>query len=157
MKPGPKPQPTELKKLKGNPGRRPLPADEPTLPAARMKKPRGLQKKHLAAARLYDALANELAAAGITTAIDAPAFRLMAEHYGLALQAAQIIAVEGLMTVDERGLPRKHPMLQVLRDNSEMYRKLAAEFGLTPSSRSRLSVASPPEEPSLIEQLFGAE
>lgn len=154
-KPGPKPTPTALKKLRGNPGRRPLPKDEPVLEPKAPRKPRGLKKKHFAAAKLYDQLARELQRAGISTALDGPAFRLMAEHYGLAMQAAQIIAVEGLMTVDERGLLRKHPMLQVLRDNSEMYRKYAAEFGGTPSSRTRLKAPPVPEEETLVDILYG--
>jgi len=56
--------------------------------------------------------------------------------------------------VDERGLPRKHPLLQVLRDNSTAFRMYAAEFGLTPSSRSRLQIRPVAEQPSLAEQLF---
>jgi P27 family predicted phage terminase small subunit len=60
------------------------------------------------------------------------------------------------MTKDEHGLDRKHPALQVLRDNSGAFRAYAAEFGMTPSSRSRVRADAPEEQMSLADALFAA-
>ncbi len=61
-------------------------------------------------------------------------------HYVTAQEVAEVIRKDGTMTTDERGLPRKHPLLQVLRENSQSFKAYAAEFGLTPSARARLNL-----------------
>ena len=73
----------------------------------------------------------------VFTRTDCAAFLTMFEHYELAQRAYQQILEEGFTTIDERGLPRKSPVVQIYRDNSLAYLRYANEFGLTPSSRSR--------------------
>ena len=155
-KPGPKPSPTALKKLRGNPGRRPLPKEEPRLEAKAPRKPANLKEKSANAARLYDKVARQLGDAGVTTALDEPAFHLMAIHYGLAVAAFNILADEGIVTEDERKLPRKHPVNQLLRDNSTAYLRYAAEFGMTPSSRTRVKKEPDARQLNLADVLFDA-
>ena len=60
---------------------------------------------------------------------------------------------EGL-TLVVGGATHKHPLLQVFRDNSNAFRAYAAEFGMTPSARTRLHVEEA-EQLSLAEMLFG--
>jgi P27 family predicted phage terminase small subunit len=107
------------------------------------------------ALRLWRRIAPAVIELGILSELDVPAFVLMAEHYSVAMQAAQAISEDGLTAVDENGAERKHPLLQVLRDNSTAYRMYAAEFGLTPGSRGRLHVAPDAEQLSLADELFG--
>jgi len=80
------------------------------------------------------------------TAVDGPAFAMTLLHYALAVEAAKRIDKEGITTVDERGLPRKHPLHQVLRDHSTSFRAYLAEFGLSPSSRVRLALPGQEDE-----------
>ena len=141
--PGRKPKPTELKILEGNPGKRALPAGEPKPQPVAPTMPRGLPPL---ARKFWREHAPKLEALGILTEVDGPAFAMAALHYALAREAAQAIKDEGLVGVDINGLKRKHPLLQVLRDNSGAFRQWCAEFGLTPSSRSRLSIPEPAEE-----------
>ena len=149
-RPGPKPKPTELKKLAGNPGRRPLNSQQPQPDLASERCPHGLSK---GAKKFWRAYAPQLIRLGVLTAVDVPAFILTAEHYAIAREARAITVTDGLCDKDANDLTRKHPLLQVWRDNATAYRMFASEFGLTPSSRSRLQVSAP-EEPSLAEQLF---
>ncbi len=149
-RPGSKPKPTELKKLAGNPGRRPLNSKEPKPDRASQRCPRGLSD---GAKKFWRAYAPQMICLGVVTAVDVPAFLLMAEHYAIAREARDIVMESGLMDKDVNGVDRKHPLLQVWRDNATAYRMFASEFGLTPSSRSRLNIEGP-EEPSLAEQLF---
>lgn len=106
------------------------------------------------ARKFWHEMAREMIALGVLTAADVPAFILMAEHYGVAREAARQVAEQGLTVVDATGSLRKNPVLQVLRDNSTAFRMFAVEFGLTPSSRSRLKIAPAEEERSLAEMLF---
>lgn len=138
---GPAPKPTQLKKLAGNPGKRKLNEQEPQPERVVPAKPRGLAK---GAQRFWDAHARKLEGLGIFTEVDGPAFAMMAIHYDIAWQAAHEIGKEGITAVDENGAARKHPSLQVLRDNSTLFLRYAAHFGLTPSARSNLKIPEPP-------------
>jgi len=134
---GRKPLPTATKELRGNPGRRPLNDREPKGQPLSERVPRNLSplasyfwKKYIVA----------LIRMGVATEIDEPALILMAEHWSLAKQALTLIAADGLETEDEKGLKRKHPLLQVWRDNSAAFKGYAAEFGMTASSRSKVRI-----------------
>jgi len=145
--PGPPPEPTALKKWKGNPGKRALPADEPqyrTAPA----KPRGMPKK---AQQLWDNLAPLLEDVGILTGPDGPAFQLLAEQWWIIDEARKSLQKHGLIIVDINDQPRKNPAYQIYRDAVNLYTKLSKEFGLTPSSRTRVAAPEPPELDELEE------
>jgi len=137
------PKPTALKKLQGNPGKRPLNEDEPQPDRLAPAIPRGIAPL---ARKFWKAHGPKLEAMGLLTEVDGAAFTMLTIHYQIAWEAAQIINKEGLVAKDENGVDRKHPMLQVLRDNSAMLLRYSREFGLTPSARSRISVPDPDEE-----------
>lgn len=137
--------------LAGNPGKRRLTHDRVQPGRSKVRRmPRGLSK---GAKRLWRMLAGDLVELGLFTDVDVPAFMLMAEHFGIAREAALIVDEEGLQTKDEHGCNRKHPLLQVLRDNSAAFRQFATEFGLTPSARVRLDVQIEPEQLSFADAL----
>ena len=148
---GPKPKPTELKKIQGNPGRRPLNQAHPR-PKTPVKKARGMQP---IARKFWDEYGPELERLEILTGADSAAFRLMAEHFGFAVQAARQIQEQGL-TVEASDGTKKNPLAQIFKDNSLAFKSYAAEFGLTPSARTRMKVAPEGEQLSLAEQLFNA-
>lgn len=141
--PGPTPKPTALKQLSGNPGKRPLNEDEPQPDRVAPAIPRGLMTL---ARKFWRAHGPKLEEMGLLTEVDGAAFTMLTIHYQIAWEASQILKREGLETVDENGVVRKHPMLQVLRDNSAMLLRYSREFGLTPSARSRIAVSDPAEE-----------
>lgn len=150
---GRKPKPTAVKKLEGNPGHRPLPANEPQYEAANDRAPTGMTAE---ARKFWHKLAEQVIGAGVLRTVDVPAFVLMAEHYALAMRAIDEIAgYAGLTTEDRNGEERKLPLLQVFRDNAAAYRTFAGEFGLTPSSRARIHVQGDGEQMSLADELFG--
>jgi P27 family predicted phage terminase small subunit len=134
------PKPTALKVLEGNPGKRTLNGGEPKPPTREPKMPRNMLTE---ARRFWREHVPRLVALGVATEVDGPALAMMATHYALAERAAKQLKQDGLTTTDERGLTRKHPLLQVLRDNSTAFRSYAMQFGLTASARARLSVAEP--------------
>ena len=146
---GRKPKPTNLKRLQGNPGKRRLNKREP--------KPRtsGLEPSAVVAREIAfrDLVAPVLRKAELLTDADLPAFEMMAVHFAIAQEATHYVHQIGLTTY-KNGRGKKRAILQVLRDNSTAFRAYAAEFGMTPSSRTRISLPPADHEPSLEEQLF---
>ena len=67
--------------------------------------------------------------------------------------ALDLVERDGLTRLDESKVERKHPALQIFRDNSAAARQWITEFGMTPSSRSGLKVPEP-DMPTLAESLF---
>lgn len=150
---GRKPKPTELKKLEGNPGHRPLPSNEPRYDEAGDRAPTGMSNE---GRKYWHAIARQVIESGVLRTVDVPAFVLMAEHYGLAMRAVKAIEDrERLTVIDENGNERKVPLLQVFRDNAAAYRAFASEFGMTPASRPKVHGQADGEQLSLADELFG--
>lgn len=149
---GRKPKPTSIKRLAGNPGKRPLNDREPKPRPANVKMPRGVLPKH--GQKLWRQLAPLLLELGVLTEVDLPALEMMCLHYALARQALEEVNEIGL-TIEEDGKTKKNPAMQAFRENSQAYKQLLVEFGLTPSSRSRIVTETLENEPTLAEVLFG--
>lgn len=147
MKRGPRPEPTNLKLLKGNPGRRPIrPEPKPTPKAPRMPDwlPEPAQKR-------WKELAPELEKVGLLTAADGEALSFTLMSWWTAVEAAKVLIGEGLLTEDSKGQIHKHPAHQIYRDCSAGFRQWCAEFGLTPSARTRLTIPESEEDDALLD------
>jgi P27 family predicted phage terminase small subunit len=107
-----------------------------------------------AARDFWHKYAQALVDQGLLTAVDIPAFILMAEHYALARQSVKQVLSDGLTVIDEDGMERKHPLLQVMRNNSLAFKAFAVEFGMTPSSRSRINLKPPDDDEDELEKLL---
>lgn len=149
---GPKQKPTRLKEMAGNPGKRSLETGEFQPPLGAPPAPRRAKK---AIGEFYRHYAQMLAELRVLTRADWFAFRLMAEHYVLAMDAlAEVRGRKSLLTIDEKGNDRKNPLLQVWRDNSTAFLRYAAEFGLTPSARAGVKPVPEVEQLSLESLLW---
>lgn len=131
---GTKPKPTKLKVLTGNPGKRKLPK-EPDLEPMESDVPAWLPEEGKAK---WKTLKPELEKIGMLSSVDSPAFEMMLVHYALAKQAYLQLAADGILADGARGTEKKHPAQQILRDNSSAFKQYLTEFGMTPSSRTRL-------------------
>lgn len=154
MKPGTKPKPTVLKAAAGNPGRRRLNVDEPKYRGGRWYAPRELGKD---GKRLWRRLVGVLGPAGVITEGDLAALELMCESYEDRCAARRRYLAEGMTVEGSKGSPVISPYVRIAKAYQEEMRWFLAEFGLTPSSRTRIKVDQA-EEKSLAELLFeGAE
>jgi P27 family predicted phage terminase small subunit len=144
MKPGPKPKPTALKKLAGNPGQRRLSDDEPTPEAAAPERPSFLSE---AAAAEWDKIAPKLVAMGVLSTADAAALALYCEYY-TRWQDAEKKLREGGHVVKVNGQVMPSPYLSVANKAAEMLLKLTGEFGLTPSARTRVRATKAGAKPT---------
>ena len=113
---GRKPKPTNLKVVSGNPGKRPLNAQEPVYSGGDLSGPEWLSADALA---IWDRLAENLDANGLLTQVNRD---LLAVYCDLVADYRAKRA--------EGNMP---PMAQVSRMTS-----LAGEFGFTPSAASRI-------------------
>ena len=152
---GPAPTPTEMKRLAGNPGNRPLPESEPQPPPLEtIEPPAWLEPKE---AEVWRRRAPALAAMKVLTAADSAALELLCE---IEVEIAEIRArIKRDGRVSKTGgakykAVKAHPLEQALRDRRAMRIELLAKFGMTPSDRTRLKV-DPPKPKDPAEEFMG--
>jgi P27 family predicted phage terminase small subunit len=132
---GRKPTPTALKVVRGNPGGRPLNEDEP--------KPKGeaVMPDYLSpsAAAHWPTVAEQLSNAGVLTSMDVAALALYCESFARWQEAQAMIAKTGLVVPGQKGTLTQSPYVVIGNAAFEQMRRLLIEFGMTPSSRSRVT------------------
>lgn len=143
--PGRKPKPTKLKILLGNPGHRRLNHAEPQSEVVNPDPPECLSKE---AKEAWKQIAGWLYESGIMTKLDIPALEVLCTAYGRWRKAEdtvnQIFAANqgvlggGLMMKSKKDVLIQNPMVGIANRASEIFMKCLVEFGMTPSSRSRI-------------------
>lgn len=142
---GPRPEPTTLKLLKGNPGKRALNTNEPRPTGCLPKCPEHLSES---ASEAWHTWATDLEECGIATRLDATAFELLCAAYARYLDAAEKVSQGGAVWVEkgEGKIPKfvYSPYWAVMKAEFKNVRAMLQEFGMTPSSRSGVEIASKP-------------
>jgi P27 family predicted phage terminase small subunit len=134
--PGRKSIPTETKKRAGNPGHRPLNVNEPKLPLELPKCPSFLSGR---AKYQWQLLGNQLLEAGLMTAIDETALAALCMSKATWMQATEEVRKRGAVYDSDSGGLKKNPWVTVAAEAHKEMVRLLSEFGMTPSSRSRVS------------------
>lgn len=134
-KTGRKPKPTALKKLEGNPGKRPLNEMEPVPPTVPLKCPRHMPPE---AQKEWKRLAPILMNMGLLTAADAVPFEGYCTAYARWREAQDEITKHGSIYKDKEGRIRQNPYIAIANHAMAEIKSLAAEFGLTPSNRAAM-------------------
>lgn len=147
---GRRPKPTRIKALTGNPGKRPLNPHEPRPLSALPECPAELSP--LARAE-WMRLTVELAKLNLVTEIDRGPLAAYCGAYALWAEAMEQIQKYGTMVKSPTGYPIQSPYLAIANRQAEIMLRVAAEFGFTPASRSRIS-APPPEQLPLLDLTF---
>ena len=133
---GRKPQPTALKLICGNPGKRPLNEHEPQPEPAVPECPEHLSAE---AKREWERITAHLMRLGLLTEIDRAALAAYCQTYARWIEAEQHIAQLGLVVKAPRtGYPIQNPYLPIANKALEHMRNFLTEFGMTPASRSRI-------------------
>lgn len=133
---GPRPEPTQLKILKGNPGRRPLNTREPQAPAGEPSCPKHLTREAKAE---WKRICGELAALGLLSIVDRAALACYCQSWARHVAAEKERDQRGDYIETANGW-RLAPWVRVSQDERKIMRSYLQEFGLSPSSRSRLEV-----------------
>jgi P27 family predicted phage terminase small subunit len=148
---GPAPKPTVLNELAGNPGKRAKNHAEPKPREGKVTCPSWLSER---AKIEWRRIVPELLQLRLLTVVDRAALAAYCLAYAELQHSTEILESEGRILVEpvivrdkatgERkhiGDTRKaHPAVKLQRDAFGRVKQFLAEFGLTPSSRSRLQV-----------------
>ncbi len=134
---GRKPKPTKQKEIAGNPGRRPLNVEEPQHECAAPDCPEHLSAE---AAEEWHRITDEMVKARTIATIDRAALAAYCQAWARWVEAeTQISQTGGAVVKSPNGHPMQNPWLSIANKAIEQLHKLSAEFGFTPSSRSRVN------------------
>jgi len=154
---GPPPQPTSLRVLRGNPGKRSLNGREPRLELRTPSCPRWLGPE---AKKAWHQTVPVLCRMRILTRVDRDALTAYCQTYARWVAAEMFLDKHGEVYPlrDEKGNVRcmqQFPQVAIARGLLQVLRCYQQEFGMTPSARSRVHVIPDlPQDPE-SERFFG--
>jgi len=111
----------------------------------------------------------QLVDAGIFTGLDRPMFTTLVQNLGLVDKLSVLIDRKRLTQQTKRGGESSTPLIRIRNQTQAMAVRMMLEFGLAPSSRSRLQIGLPEPrtvltnpsdarcEQEIDEEFFGAK
>lgn len=139
---GRKPLPTAIKVLKGNPGGRALKKNEPKPLRCIASAPEWVSPE---AAAYWDKIEPMLYRIGVLTEADELMLGILCQSYANLLRAREMLEKHGPVIKTPNGSIQISPFKSLERQAFADIIKVCQEFGMSPSSRSRLT-ATPPSD-----------
>lgn len=136
---GRKPKPTAIKELEGNPGKRPLNPYEPKPEQKAPPCPKWLEPE---AKKEWRRLCKVMEQMGILTKMDMTAFAGYCQAYARWKEAEEFLTKHGNLVKTPNGYWQQVPQVSIAQSNLKIMMNIAAQFGLTPSARSRIIACS---------------
>ena len=130
--------PTQLKKLRGNPGKRALPTREPIMPPAEPTEPPG-ELSDRVARQEWLRLEPLLRQSKTLTAADHASLVALCQQWARYLEANERVTSAGMVISTPSGYPVPNPYISIASKALALCIKLWSELGLTPSARSRVT------------------
>jgi len=131
--------------LQGNPGKRALNQSEPKPKAKKPSAPRHLTGE---AKREWNRVSKQLFDLGLLTEVDRAALAMYCTVWARYVRAEEELArvdAEWVASTD-KGFEHQSAWLQVSNKAMKLVKAMLAEFGMSPSSRSRVTVVKQEEE-----------
>jgi P27 family predicted phage terminase small subunit len=97
-------------------------------------------------------LGKQLATLGLLTNIDRAALALYCQAWARWLEAEKALKTYGVMVKSPNGFPMQSPYLAVANKAMEQIRAMLTEFGMSPSSRTRVHAAPQADEEDELER-----
>jgi P27 family predicted phage terminase small subunit len=141
---GPQQAPTRLRLLRGETRPSRIGRGEPVPRLADPEPPPWFDERHL---RAWERLTAEVRAMGLLYSADRDVLVGLVRAVCRHEDAARLVAAEGIVVTGKDGQRVRHPAVIIEREAAETVRRLAREFGLTPSGRADLGHAVPPSPP----------
>jgi P27 family predicted phage terminase small subunit len=132
---GRKPKPTAVKRLEGNPGKRPLNGREPKPPPKLPKCPPWLESE---AKKEWRRVSKQLEGLGLLSEVDMAAFAGYCQAYARWKEAEQFISKHGPIVKTPSGYWQQVPHVAMAQSYLKIMSRFCEQFGLTPSARSRM-------------------
>ena len=139
---GRKPVPSHLKMVKGTAQKCRTNAAEPKPPIDKIRPPAFLSAE---ARKHWKNVSKQLQESGVLTNMDVDALTLYCESFSRWREAMDEIQKSGAIAHTPQGYPVQSPWLQIANKAFEQMTKLLVEFGMTPSSRSRVVSTKKPD------------
>jgi P27 family predicted phage terminase small subunit len=136
---GRKPKPTAIKELEGNPGKRPLNADEPKPERKAPPCPKWLEPE---AKKEWRRLSKQLEQIGVLTEVDQAAFASYCQAYARWKEAEEFMTQHGTIVKTKSGYWQAVPQVSIAQTYLKIMNKIAEQFGLTPAARSRITAGA---------------
>lgn len=149
---GRKPKPTAVKLLQGNPGKRAINRAEPKPRVILPRAPEHLSDEEKAK---WKTTVKELFPLGLITTIDQDALAMYCVIFMRWLKAEKMVREKGEIIKTAAGNIIQNPYLSIANRALDQLNKLGAEFGMTPSSRSRVKADLVDPDEELEHMLFG--
>lgn len=139
------PRPATLKLLEGRaPGRDSGGRKVEPTPAFVRYAPEKPDTLSVEAARHWDEIMPELERLELVNPTNIGGLVMMCETWSRHVEALRILGEEGILIDGPQGHVR-HPAVQIAEKSSSEYRQWASQFGITPSSETRLGVKDKPQ------------
>ena len=132
---GRKPTPTAIKELEGNPGKRPLNEKEPKPASKAPACPKWVEPE---AKKEWRRLSKQLEEFCVLTELDMASFAAYCQAYARYKEAEEFITQHGSIVKTPSGYWQQVPQVAQAQTYSKIMLRLAEQFGLTPSARSRI-------------------
>ena len=138
---GNRPKPTVLKLITGNPGRRPLNAQE-AKPAVQVPEPPELMKGD--ALLEWQRVTPLLAEVGLIAQLDRAIIAAYCKCWARWIECERMLETTGLIVKSPNGYPMYSPYLAASNKAMDQLRQLSEKIGLSGSARSRIKAGEPP-------------
>ena len=152
---GPNKTPTTLKILNGNPGKRPLPQNEPKPTPIAPARPAWLTGD---GRKIWDRLSPQLEKLGLLTSIDGEAFAAACQCWGTYVKTQRYIKSNGFTYehINKAGEVNTttRPEVYIGQKALDQFKSFCAEFGLTPASRASIDIKPDKDEMDPMEALM---
>ncbi|CAI2424407.1 Phage terminase, small subunit [Serratia fonticola] len=145
---GPPKTPTHLRLVRGNPSKRAINKNEPKPPTGVPPTPKHFDKQ---GKYWFKRMAEELDALGVMSQLDARALELLVEAYTEYRHHCEVLDQEGYSYKTDEGLVKPHPQAAMKADVWKRMRGMLGEFGMTPSSRSKVNTTGPDQVDPMAE------
>jgi P27 family predicted phage terminase small subunit len=163
---GRRPKPIALRKLQGNPGKRPLNRDEPAPAPGEPPMPMGLSA---AAQAEWRTIVAELLTLNVLSIVDGKALAAYCHNFSRWMEAEEEITRLGLIVEEPitKGQGedaiivgykyKRNPGVTISNDAQKLMKSFLIEFGLTPASRSRLRIEKKADDDPFAKFLAGKQ
>ena len=142
--------PTNLKLVRGTLRKGRVNVHEPVLPVEIPRCPAHLGPE---AKREWKRISVDLASCGLLTRIDRGALAVYCAAWERWVDAEESLKKYGVMVKAPSGFPMQSPYLTIANRAMQQMKEMLSEFGMSPSSRTRVHAAPPPNEDSPLEAL----
>ncbi|HIF9075729.1 TPA: phage terminase small subunit P27 family [Photobacterium damselae] len=154
---GPAPKPTVLKLIQGNPGKRPINKNEPQPPKTKgkVRAPRRFNRE---SKKWFNDIVKRAESMGVMTDVDDIGVEMLVDAYAEYLALCEIIENAGFVYVTKGTKGQKsikaNPAVVMRADAWKRISSMLQQFGLTPSSRSKINTDKPESEGDILDDLL---